>query len=66
MNKKKIKKCSKPQLHNFPDMNSLDTKCLDCGKTIKQIHNEYMQRMNDEGIMFISPIGTGTQEIKNE
>jgi len=59
-----IEKCSKPQLHNFPDMNNLNTKCLDCGKTIKQIYDEYMQYINDEGIMFISPEGTGNQKPK--
>ena len=35
-----VKKCSDITLHEFPDFN-LDTKCISCGKTVKEIQEEY-------------------------
>jgi len=44
--------CSHPMLHNYPVWEA-DAKCRWCGKTLKEIYEEYITRINDEGVMYI-------------
>ena len=40
-------KCSRAELHNFPDLKD-NTKCRDCGVSIRDLRDENMRKMAEE------------------
>jgi len=45
--KKEIKRCSKPQLHNFPNADN-DSKCKWCGITVRELCKKELEDIDRE------------------